>query len=72
MRKSRESQFAQPPRYQTFILHFWQEQGDDPDEPAWRFAIEDPKRGNRYGFSSLNELISFLHIQINGEQDSFP
>ncbi len=71
MRKSRETKFAQSPHYQTFILRFWQEQGDAPDGPTWRFSIEDPKRGNRYGFSNLNELIAFLHTQINGEQNSF-
>ena len=68
MGKSRDTQFAKPPHYQTFILHFWQEQSDDPDEPAWRFSIEDPKRGNRYGFSSLKELIDFLKKQVHGEQ----
>ena len=69
MRKSREIPFAKLPHYQTFILHFWQEQNNDEKNQTWRFAIEDPKRGNRYGFSTLDEIVTFLQKQLS--EDSF-
>lgn len=51
--------------YHAYLLRFWQERAARPDQPAvWRFGLEDTRAGNRYGFGSLEELISFLQVQI--------
>ena len=57
--------FNKPPRYHTFLLTLWEERNEDPNSPAvWRFRLEDPRTGQRRGFASLAELISFLQAQL--------
>lgn len=43
-------------RYQAYLLRLWQERSNGP----WRATLEDPRRGRRYGFGSLEELVAFL------------
>jgi hypothetical protein len=42
----------------TLILRLWRDGGDA--EP-WRYSVEDPLSRQRRGFSSLDELVPFLH-----------
>jgi hypothetical protein len=57
--------FNAPPRYSTFLLTLWEERNEDPNSPAvWRFRLEDPRTGQRQGFASLAEVISFLQAQL--------
>jgi hypothetical protein len=57
--------FNAPPHYRTFLLTLWEERNQDANSPAvWRFHLEDPRTGQRQGFASLAELISFLQAQL--------
>jgi len=48
------------PEGKTLILRLWR---DDcgPDAP-WRCSVEDPLSRQRRGFSTLAELVPFLHL----------
>ncbi|MCC7362124.1 MAG: hypothetical protein IT317_21750 [Anaerolineales bacterium] len=46
-----------PPRYHTFLLGLWNEAGS---APAWRCSLENPHTGERWGFSTMEELAAFL------------
>lgn len=54
--------------YYTYILRFWEEQESDKGDSAWRFTIEDPAQGTRHGFSSMDDLVAFLHAQVAQRQ----
>jgi hypothetical protein len=58
-----------PPRYRTLLLTLWEERNEDLDVPsAWRFRLEDPRTGQRQGFSSLQALMSMLEQEIGTHQ----
>ncbi len=46
------------PPYVSFLLRLWL--AGDGDQPQWRFSLENPHTGERWGFSSLEELAEFL------------
>ena len=53
--------FDKPPRYQTFLLTFWEERSSKPeDRVIWRFSLEDPQTGQRRGFANLEMLMAAL------------
>ena len=57
-----------PPRYQVYLLRRWEERSQHPDGPTvWRFSLEDPERGRRWGFASLAELVAFLEQDTGDE-----
>jgi hypothetical protein len=57
-----------PPRYQVYLLRRWEERSQHLDGPAvWRFSLEDPERGRRWGFASLAELVAFLERDTGDE-----
>jgi hypothetical protein len=59
--------FDKPPKTRNFLLTIWEERSQDPALPAmWRFRLEDPRTGQRRGFGDLEEMMAFLH----GELDS--
>jgi len=54
-----------------YLLHLWQERAPRPGSPeVWRFSLEDPRTGQRQGFASLEEMMSFLREQLAGEHGS--
>ena len=62
-----------PPHYQSYLLRFWEERGQQPDlPPAWRFSLEDPHTGERRGFASLEALVAFLREKLAGGEDDAP
>ena len=58
--------FNNPPRYQTYILRFWEERNPDPDTPnAWRFSLEDAETHIRHVFQTLEGLVQFLQRHVD-------
>lgn len=45
-------------QYRVFVLRFWAE--PDLSKKLWRFSLEDSLTGERYGFSSLENVCDFL------------
>jgi hypothetical protein len=60
----------------AYLLRGWVErpEPDDPRESAgpWRFSLEDPHTGARFGFASLGELVSALEGRITNALPSVP
>ncbi len=51
--------------YYVFVFRLWKEQGMALDRPAvWRFSLEDIRTRERYGFGSLEGLITFLQERM--------
>lgn len=55
-----------PPAYRSYLLRFWEERGDRPTPPVWRFSLEDPQTAHRQGFASLTALSDWLQSEIEG------
>jgi hypothetical protein len=56
-----------PMQYHVYMLRFWQERSQDEASPAWRFSLEDPHTGERYGFADCDGLYAFLNEEIAKE-----
>ncbi len=57
-----------PPRYCAYLLRCWTKHSSHPDHSAvWRFSLENPHTGTRYGFATFEALIAFLAMQLNDE-----
>ncbi len=53
-----------PPVYRSYLLRFWEERGDRPTPPVWRFSLEDPQTTQRQGFATLTALTDWLQSQM--------
>jgi hypothetical protein len=42
--------------YMAYLLRLWREKQDD----CWRALLENPNNGERAGFATLAELVTFL------------
>jgi len=61
---------TEQPRYQAYLLRLWEERPAAPGRPAvWRCSLEDPGRGERYGFGSLEAAVDFLRAQMGEAVD---
>jgi hypothetical protein len=64
-----EKSMKQPRRYYSYLLRLWQESSSSSkgaplrDPPQWRASLERPQSGERLGFASLKELITFLETE---------
>ena len=59
------------PDYSVYVLRFWEERGGSPnDYPEWRYCLEEPGTGKRYGFPNLQSLIAFLEQATAGQDES--
>ena len=45
------------PRYHAYLLRMWR---PDRDALAWQASLQDPKTGERIGFSDLEDLFAYL------------
>lgn len=55
--------------YRTFVIRCWQEQGSQPGDCVYRFSLEVPATGERFGFTCAKDLIQSLEralAQIHG------
>jgi hypothetical protein len=50
-------------RYLSYLVRLWRTSSNG--EQIWRASVESPGSGRRQGFSSLQELFSFLEAQAN-------
>ena len=56
------------PRYQAYMLRFWETQVAQPGCPSsWRFSLEDPHTRERHGFADLEAMTAFLRDLIGGK-----
>jgi hypothetical protein len=54
-----------PPRYRSYVLTLWQEPVSDPGaQVVWRFSLKDPRTNQRHGFTSLEEMVAFLRLEL--------
>ena len=60
------------PRYCSYLLRCWQEQSViHLGTAAWRFSLEDPHTGERYGFATFDALMAFLRrILVPAQPDA--
>ncbi|MCO5182967.1 MAG: hypothetical protein M9928_13425 [Anaerolineae bacterium] len=57
------------PDYRSFVLVCWQERSQDAAENnLWRYRLEDPHSGMRWGFVNLLEVAEFLHLKLTDSQ----
>jgi hypothetical protein len=52
--------------YRSYLLRFWEERGDEPAAPVWRFSLEDPQTTRRQGFANLAALTQWLQAEMDG------
>lgn len=45
--------------YMAYLLRLWREKRDG----SWRALLENPNNGERAGFATLAELVTFLEIK---------
>ena len=65
--------FETPPRYRAYLLTTWEERSQGPEVPAaWRFALQDPRSGQRRGFATLEALVAFLRTELISDEDELP
>ncbi len=48
----------QPVHSRSYILRLWC--ADEPGATDWHASLEDPSTGERFGFSSLEQLFAFV------------
>ncbi len=53
-----------PPRYHSFLLRCWEEEG-----AGWRFMLENPHNGEKQGFGSCEQLVTFLEGEMAGSPE---
>lgn len=53
------------PRYQTYLVTCWQERNETASAVTWRFRLETPHSGQRRLFTTLEEVMSAIEIEIN-------
>lgn len=54
--------------YYSFLLRMWQVPMND--ERIWRIQLENVQTGEKRGFNSLEELLSYLNQVTTQENDS--
>jgi len=61
----------QPPRYHAYMLRMWEERSEDHSDGAhWRYQVEDPHTGRRYGFDDLSTLLAYLQEVVAFDKDA--
>mgnify|MGYP006311421703 CR=1 FL=1 len=58
------------PTYLSYVVRLWRERSlEQPTAVAdvWEGEIEHIQTGERWHFTSIEELLAFLRYQVNGE-----
>ena len=59
------------PHLRAYMLRCWEVRSLEPEcQAVWRFSLEDPHTGERFGFANLNALIAFLEADLTHSQES--
>lgn len=57
-------------RYRAYLLRCWEERSQHPAFlPVWRFSLEDPHTGQRYGFANIEALVAFLSAELTSDKN---
>ena len=54
-------------KYRSFLLRLWMEEADGRQD--WRISLENPSTRERRGFATLKDLLRFLELLIQEEDD---
>lgn len=57
-----------PPRRLTYLLRCWEE-FREKGEREWRFSLEDPLTGERWGFGQMEAMVHFLYRRLAEEMN---
>jgi hypothetical protein len=62
-----------PTSYRHFLLVFWKESSERPHSTGrWRFRLEDPRTGKRWGYvkmAGLNEKLAQILNDLEAHQE---
>ena len=59
------------PRLRAYMLRCWEVRSHEPEcQTVWRFSLEDPHTGDRFGFADLKALIEFLETELDQSKES--
>lgn len=50
--------------YQTYVIRCWEEQSTQAGINIYRFSLEIPATGKRFGFTSPEDLIHALELAL--------
>ncbi|TAH48087.1 MAG: hypothetical protein EYC68_22295 [Chloroflexota bacterium] len=69
--------YSRNPGYRSFLVRMWIEHSSTHAENAvqestWRFSVEDPRTGERRGFSRFANVIDFLQGQMSSQANNSP
>jgi hypothetical protein len=57
------------PQYKSFVLVCWVDSDEESlPQNQWRYRLEDPHSGARWGFLNLIELAAFLQSRLDGSK----
>ena len=60
--------------YRAFLLTCWQEKTAENVSEMWRFRLEEPRIGEKHGFTDLEEVMAFVRASLkepdNDERNS--
>ncbi len=60
-----------PPRYQAYLLRFWETRSQCLDQPStWRFSLEDPQTEQKRAFPDLEALVTFLQAVLDSDRET--
>jgi hypothetical protein len=55
--------------YCSYLLRLWQESDDEPLDahrrPVWRASLTSPTTGERLGFATFDDLVTYLRHQVD-------
>lgn len=51
-------------RYVSYLLRCWEERDEETNKSLWRFSLEDPRSGQRKGFTTLVDLMNVLENNL--------
>lgn len=56
-------------RLRAYMLRFWEVRTQEPDCPTtWRFSLEDPHSGEKYGFADFGALVQFIETELASDK----
>lgn len=58
------NEMKQSAPYRTFVIRCWQEQSGQPGSCVYRFSLEVPATGERFGFTRAKDLIQALELAL--------
>jgi hypothetical protein len=57
----------QAPHYCTYLVTCWQERDEVRRTAVWRFRLETPRNGRRRIFTTLEEVMSIIEMELQNK-----